>query len=109
MYTNFDIWIAIIGMAAVTLATRAAGLVVTGLTLPAWVQRWLGHVPVAVFTALVVPALLVRNATSGPELAAGPGLAAGLVGAVAAWRSRSVIATIVAGLATFWALRWAGL
>jgi branched-subunit amino acid transport protein len=96
-------------MAVVTLATRAAGLAVTGLTLPDWVQRWLGHVPVAVFTALVVPALLVRSAASGPELAAGPGLAAGLVGALAAWRTSSVIATIAAGLAVFWALRWLGL
>lgn len=102
------IWLTMLGMAIVTYLTRAGGLVLLRGEPPAWLARWLGFVPIAVFTALVVPALLVRSGASGQELTIGPGLASGIVGAVVAWRNGGVVATIIAGLLTFWVLRWLG-
>lgn len=102
------IWLTMLGMALVTLLTRAGGLVILRGEPPAWLARWLGFVPIAVFTALIIPALLVKAGPSGPQLTIGPGLAAGIVGAVVAWRNGGVVATIIAGLVTFWLLRWLG-
>lgn len=102
------IWLTIVGMALVTLATRALPLLVLRGEPPPWLLRWLAFVPVAVFTALAVRPLVV---TGGPDpaMTAGAPLIAGLAGAVAAWRTGSVVATIAAGMAVYWLLRLAGL
>lgn len=98
------IWLTIAGMAAVTLATRALPLLMIRGEPPPWLSRWLGLVPVAVFTALALRPLVVSGGPN-PQLMAGLPLAAGLVGALVAWRTSNVVATIGAGLATFWLLR----
>lgn len=103
-----EIWLALAGMAAVTFLARAVGLLALRGEPPRWVLRWLGHVPVAVFTALAIPALLVRAGARGPELVLGPALAAGVAGGLVAWRGGGVVLTIVAGLTAFWGMRWAG-
>jgi branched-subunit amino acid transport protein len=97
-------WIAIIGMAVVTLATRTLPLFVLQREPPEWVRRWLLGVPVAVFTALALRPLLL---TGGPEpqFSLGAPLLAGLVGAIVAWRTSNVLATICAGLAAYWLVR----
>jgi branched-subunit amino acid transport protein len=102
------IWLTIIGMAAVTFLSRASGLVLLRGETPAWLVRWLSYVPIAVFTALIIPALLIQSGRIGPELRIGPGLIAGLAGVVVAWRNGGVVLTIAAGLVVFWALRWFG-
>lgn len=99
-----NIWLAIIGMSIVTLLTRALPLLALRGELPAWVRRWLGFVPVAVFTALALRPLLV-SAGPEPRLMLGAPLAAGFAGALAAWRTGSVLATIAIGLAAYWLLR----
>jgi branched-subunit amino acid transport protein len=102
------IWLTIIGMAAVTLLTRVAPLFLLRSEPPVWVQRWLSGVPVAVFTALALRPLLL---SSGPEpaLTFGAPILAGLVGAVIAWRTGNVLATIGVGMAAYWALRALGM
>ena len=107
------------GMALVTFVTRYAMIAVLGRPKPAslspggrgsrgarpgWLQRWLRYVPAAVLAALVVPATL---APSG-ELDFGFPALAVLVGAVVAWRTRSVLWTILAGMAAFWLFRALG-
>jgi len=101
-----SVWYAILGMAAVTLATRAAPLLLMRGELPPRLRGWLDAVPVAVFTALSLRPLVV-SAGPDPQLSLGLPLAAGLAGALAAWRTGSVVATIAAGLAAFWLLRLA--
>ncbi|NTU83910.1 MAG: AzlD domain-containing protein [Chloroflexales bacterium] len=101
------IWLTIAGMAVVTLATRALPLLVMRGEPPAWLGRWLGLVPVSVFTALALRPLVV-SAGPDPRLAIGAPLAAGLAGALVAWRTSSVVATIAAGMAAYWALRLLG-
>ena len=102
------IWLTILGMALVTYATRVIMLLALRGEVTPWLQRWLGYVPVAVFTALILPPLVL---SSGGQraLTFGPALPAGVVGALVAWRSGNVLLTIAAGLAVFWLLKWAGM
>jgi branched chain amino acid efflux pump len=102
------VWLTILGMALITYATRVtAMLALRGEVVP-WLRRWLGYVPVAVFTALIVPQLLLRADGNTRVFALGPALPAGVLGALVAWRTGNVLLTIAAGMATFWILLWAG-
>jgi branched-subunit amino acid transport protein len=68
-------------------------------------RRWLRYVPPAVLAALVVPPILAPQGHLEVDL---PALAL-LAGAVVAWRTRSVLWTIVGGMAVFWILGALGL
>jgi len=103
------IWLTIIGMALVTYLTRAPALFALRGEIAPWLRRWLRYVPITVFTALILPPLLLRTDGAVPQLAFGPALPAGVVGALVAWRSGNVLLTIAAGLLTFWTLRWLGM
>lgn len=103
-----SIWLTIAGMAAVTLLVRALPLLLLRGELPGWLGRWLGYVPVAVFTALALRPIAV-SAGESPHLMAGAPLLAGLAGGLVAWRTGNTLATIAAGMAAYWALRLGGL
>jgi branched-subunit amino acid transport protein len=103
------IWLTILGMALATYATRVTTMLALRGEVAPWLRRWLGYVPVAVFTALLLPPLLLRTQGETTTIALGPALPAGVVGALVAWRTGNVLATIIAGMATFWALRWIGM
>ena len=66
---------------------------------PDGLERALRLVPAAVLSALVVPAVVVVDGSPALSLDNGRLLAAGAA-AVVAWRTESVLATIVAGMAT---------
>jgi branched-subunit amino acid transport protein len=102
------IWLTILGMALVTYATRVIMLLALRGEIAPWLRRWLDYVPIAVFTALIVPPLLTRTDGGATIVTLGPALPAGLVGALVAWRSGDVLLTISAGMAAFWLLRLAG-
>ncbi|MBC9071133.1 AzlD domain-containing protein [Thauera sp. CAU 1555] len=67
----------------------------------------LGYVPAAVLAALIAPELLVRDGalSIGADNAR---LLAGLVAIAVALASRSVMATILAGMSALWLLSWLG-
>ena len=89
------------GMALVTYFTRYAMIAVFGHSAPApLLSRWLRYVPPAVLAALVVPATLAPHGYVVVGLPAWSVLA----GAIVAWRTRSVLWTIVGGMAVFWLL-----
>src|SRR5262249_49307671 len=102
-------WLTLFGMALVTYATRVTTMLALRGEVAPWLRRWLGFVPVAVVAALVVTPVLTREQAGGAVLALGPALPAGIVGALIAWRTGNVLATIVAGMAAFWVLRWLGI
>jgi branched-subunit amino acid transport protein len=87
----------IAGMALATYLTRVPPLMLMRGELPAWLRRWLQFVPIAVFTGLVIPPIVAPRGT--PEL--GASLLAGLAGALVAWRTKQIFATIGAGLLVF--------
>jgi branched-subunit amino acid transport protein len=91
-------WTAILLAGAGTFAMRASFLVLAGrLTdLPPGVHRVLRQIPPAALAALVLPALL----RPGGELGLWqPHLAAGALAALVSWRTRSIVATLLVGLA----------
>ena len=94
-----------LGMAAVTFVTRYAMIAALGREMPSILRRWLRYVPPAVLAALIVPPVLAPEGA----LQVGLPLWAMLAGAVAAWKTRSVVWTIVAGMAVYWFLRLLGL
>jgi branched-subunit amino acid transport protein len=93
------------GMALVTYFTRYAMIAALGREMPATLHRWLRYVPPAVLAALVAPAALAPRG----RLEFGLPAWAVLAGAVVAWRTRSVLWTIVGGMAAFWIFRALGL
>lgn len=97
----------ILGMFAVTFSVRYVPLVVVGRAqLPPRVARALRYVPVAVLTAILVPAALMPTGELDISLSN-----AALIGSVAsaliAWKTRSLLLTIVLGMVIF--LVWRGL
>jgi branched-subunit amino acid transport protein len=89
-------------MALATYATRALAVFLLSRHLTPGIERFLGHIPAAVFAALVAPSLLAPQGTFAPGL---PVLAA-IPAAVVAWRTRQVLPTILAGMGSYWLLRW---
>lgn len=95
----------ILGMAGVTFLTRYLFIALLGRwALSADLRRWLVHVPIAAFAVIVVRGTLTPRGTlwlhpQSPYLWGAA--AAGLV----AWRSRSLILTIIAGLGGLWLAR----
>lgn len=97
-------WPAIVGMAAVTYALRAAPLLAPTRRNDARLEQRLRYLPPALFAALIVPSLLAP----GGMLQGGIRLLAGLFGLAVGWRTRSIPVTIIAGLGAYAVLRWLG-
>lgn len=65
---------------------------------------WLRYVPPAILAALVAPAALAPQG----RLEVGTHTWAVLAGVIFAWRTRSVLWTILGGIAAFWLLKMLG-
>ena len=103
-----EIFLIIIGMAAVTFFTRFASVLLFRQTgVPVWFERWMKHVPTAILTALIVPSLLLPKGYLDVS-AQNHYLLAGIVAALAAYQFRSVIVTMGLGLAVMFSIRWLG-
>lgn len=101
------LWWTFLAMGIVTLALRASFVVAQDrIALPPVLRRALRYVPAAVLAALVAPAFL-----GGGQSPIGPvdaRLPAGLVAVAVAWATKSVLATLMVGMATLWLLGWVG-
>jgi branched-subunit amino acid transport protein len=95
----------ILAMAAATFLTRFISPAVLGnIKLPGWFERLLKHVPTAMLTALIAPALLAPQGSIALTFS-NHYLVAGVVAAVVAYRRQPPIATMGAGIAVMLALR----
>jgi branched-subunit amino acid transport protein len=97
-----DTYAVILGMALVTYLTRGLSVFLLSRRLAPGIERFLGHIPAAVFAALVAPPLLAPQGVLAPGL---PAVAA-IPAAVVAWRTGQVLPTILVGIGCFWLLRW---
>lgn len=70
-----------------------------------WAVLPLRFVAPAVFAALVAPAVLLRDDRLELSPAANPQALATLVALLVAWRTKSVAATLVSGMAALWLLQ----
>lgn len=96
----------IAGMFAVTFGVRYATLaLVARKPLPVLLERALHYVPVAVLTAIIVPAAMMP---AGELWLAhnNAHLWAGAAATGVAWRWRALLPTIVVGMAVFFLVRW---
>jgi branched-subunit amino acid transport protein len=91
------VWVAIVVAGAGTYAMRASFLLAADrlARVPPSVERLLRQIPPAALASLVAPALLRPH---GELDLLSPRLAAGLVAAVVAWRTRNVAVTLLVGM-----------
>lgn len=99
-----NLWLVMLAAGAVTFAIRFSFIGMAGrYDAPAWFVRALRFVPAAALSALIWPDMVVSN---GALTLTEPRLAAGLVAAAIAWRTRSILLTISCGMLALWLLQW---
>ena len=101
------IWLVMIVGGVFTFGTRfvmLSGWVAHGL--PRWLIDALAFVPIAVLTAILVPAVLIDPATQQIIVIGNARIVAAVVATIIALLTRNVIATISLGLATLWFAQW---
>jgi branched-subunit amino acid transport protein len=100
-----EILLIIFGMAAVTFFTRFGTFALFRQTgVPCWLGRWLKHIPTAILTALIMPALLLPEGHLDISLH-NHYLLAGAVAALVAYKSQNIVATLGLGMTTMFVLR----
>lgn len=99
MFTSPEAVIAIVGMALVTIAIKAAGLLLADrLPRQGFGAAWLQHIPGAVLAALVAPPLVTGSPAE---------LIAAAITALAYFLTRNLLAAMAAGvLAVYLARLW---
>lgn len=106
MTVRLEILLLILGCVAVTLVPRVAPLLAARrLRLPPLAVAWLGYVPVAVIAALLAGEVLLAEGRLPTQLGE-PRLLAGMVTLAIAFGSRSIMATVIGGMASYAALQF---
>ena len=101
------IWLVMICSGVFTFGTRfvmLTGWIAHGL--PRWVIDALAFVPIAVLTAILIPAVLIDQSTQQIVVFENARFFAAVMATIVALMTRSVIATISSGLATLWLIQW---
>ena len=101
-------WLVMLGGGLITYAIRLSFIaLIDRLKMPDFVVRSLGYVPPAVFFAIILPEVLIRQ----EGLSISPSnerLVAAALATFLAWRTRSVLLTIAIGMACLYLLQWLG-
>ncbi|MBN1427738.1 MAG: AzlD domain-containing protein [Anaerolineae bacterium] len=93
--------ILIVGMVAATFLVRYPVLALLGkVSMPEPVLRALRYVPPAVLTAIIVPEVLMPGGQI--KIANNAYLIAAIVAMLISWRTKSLLLTIILGMATLW-------
>ncbi|GMQ99154.1 MAG: AzlD domain-containing protein [Acidimicrobiia bacterium] len=97
-------WSVVVAAGVATFAMRFVFIGLFGtFQVPPWLERGLKYIAPAVLAAITVPAVFAPGASFD---LANPFVPAAIIGGLAAWRTKSIGAAIVVGLATLWLLRW---
>lgn len=103
---NETLWAALLGMFAATYLVRASFLVFgQKLRFPPAVVQALGHVPVAVLAAIVVPEAIAP----GGQLNLGfsnPYLVGTIIAGLIAWKTGRTLTAVITSFAIFGLWRW---
>lgn len=101
------IWLLILAVGAITYSARLSFIALFARRdMPPLLAKGLKHVPVAMLTAIVVPAVVF---VAPGVLRIDPGnakLIAALVAGAVAWRWQSAVLTIASGMVVLWSLRY---
>ncbi|MBI2318716.1 MAG: AzlD domain-containing protein [Betaproteobacteria bacterium] len=105
MEIRAEVLLIVLGSALVTLVPRVLPLVLLArLELPETVKVWLSYVPVSILGALLASELFLREGRLAP-LAGNLSLLAVVPAIALAWRYRSIIGSVLAGVAAMALLR----
>lgn len=100
------LWLIIVSVAIVTFALRMSFIAtLKPHVIPRAVREGLAYVAPAVLAAIVVPPVLLHNDAIDFGLD-NPRLVAAAVAFAIAWFTRSVVGSIVGGMATLWLAQW---
>ena len=103
---NGTLWAAIFGMFAVTFLVRASFLVFgQKLRFPPAVIQALGHVPVAVLAAIVVPEAIAPGGQLNFTFS-NPYLIGTVIAGLIAWKTSHILTAVTVSFAIFGLLRW---
>ena len=101
------IWLVMILTGLFTFCTRFALLNDwVSRALPGWLVDALGFVPIAVLTAIIVPAVLLDPVTEEIILTGNARLVAAIIATLIALFTRNVLATISSGLGALCVMQW---
>ncbi|MGE5380782.1 MAG: AzlD domain-containing protein [Methylocystaceae bacterium] len=99
------LWV-VLGMGLATFATRFGSLALLKRTgIPPWLERWLEYVPTGILTALIVPALLIRQGRLELNFN-NYYLLAGIIAGLIAYKSRNALFTMGGGMLTILLFRY---
>lgn len=102
------IWAVILGLGLISALIRCSFLaLLRNAAIPPRVREALGFVPVTVLPALVAPMIVLAPRTD--EIAEPHRMLAALAALAAGMTTRSMVATVAAGVAAFVLFRWLGL
>lgn len=106
MMDSNTVWLIIIAVGTGTFALRLSFIQLAGrFALPARAARALRFIPAAVLSAIILPAIL-RGAEGSLDIAIdNPRLIAGAFATLIAWWTKSVLATLAAGMCALWILQ----
>nr|WP_298684267.1 AzlD domain-containing protein [uncultured Dongia sp.] len=105
--SELEIALMIGGMAVINLAIRwPVYLFADHVRFPPLVERALAFVPVAVLTAIIVPAVLYPSEGDIQLTWRNPYLVGAVVAAVVSWKWQKLMPTILIGMAAFFLARW---
>ncbi len=100
MAMEWKIWVLLLAAGVGSLLLRSSFILLADrYPLSEFWMRYLRYVPQAVFSALVVPALLLPSIE---KQALDPQTLAGLIAALVAWKTNNILATLLAGLLMLW-------
>ena len=107
MDKSLTIWMVTLVVGALNFASRVSFIAWFARNdMPPLLTRALRHVPVAMITAIVVPAV-VFIAPGTPGFTPGNAkLVAALIAGLIAWWRRNTVETIVVGMTALWLMRW---
>jgi branched-subunit amino acid transport protein len=107
MSRELTIWLLVFAVGAITYTARVSFIALFARrSMPSLLARALRHVPAAMLTAIVVPAI-VFSAPGVLDLSPGNiKLIAAVVAAGVAWWRQSTVLTMAAGMAALWLLQY---
>ncbi|MCQ4273487.1 AzlD domain-containing protein [Pseudomonas kuykendallii] len=100
-------WLLILGMLAITFATRYCLFAFPHLRFPPLIRQGLHYVPTAVLTAIIVPGMLLPDGQHWAVRLDNAYLLAGIAAIALSALTRNLLATIGGGLLVFFVLRGA--
>jgi len=97
-----DYLLLVLGMGIVTYLPRWVPLILLSRRqLPEWLKQWLDFVPVAVLSALILPAVVTTGDSRHLDVFQ-PALLVSIPVFIFAWKTRSLAGTVIVGMALFW-------